>query len=536
MPDVSIANLPAFLGPKPADADIVPFTNVGDTTESPLGTTKRMTVAQLFASPTFTGSLTINGNLTVNGLTTLTGALVGSSANFSGAVNVQSLGVSGALNADGLVRVNPGPLVVGPTDPGGTEVFRVGGRGKFADTLFVNGTGGGGPLYLTNTSAAGPGNVYINFVRGATVSGYMFADAADNLVFARGDGGAAVSIDRVSGIVTLSQELVLGNLTTFVPGMIATYGPYGLVLQLKTGTTYDFAMLNPAASGLIMSVATGTVTMTFGGSVSAAGSVSAPVFVITGTLAGIIAPSIYTQVRSPDGVDGLLLGNPSDPNNYYSNSGHIFRSRDGSVVYANINSSGIQVPNIQSIVTSVQPSSTLSKYFQLNNNNNNSIWGIEGASGGTMLSGSSPYALVWGTVNGTNVEFFTNNTRRLTIGGTSGAIVASGSVQAVSMQVRAAGNLILSYYNDAAVANQKAWLLLGQTDGTLGFYAYDDSVSAGTPVLTFGRAGTAPRLGFFNGTPIVKPAVGGSRGGNAALASLLSWLATYGLITDSTTA
>lgn len=41
----------------------------------------------------------------------------------------------------------------------------------------------------------------------------------------------------------------------------------------------------------------------------------------------------------------------------------------------------------------------------------------------------------------------------------------------------------------------------------------------------------------FNGTaPIAKPTITGSRGGNAALASLLTALASYGLLTDSTTA
>jgi len=37
-------------------------------------------------------------------------------------------------------------------------------------------------------------------------------------------------------------------------------------------------------------------------------------------------------------------------------------------------------------------------------------------------------------------------------------------------------------------------------------------------------------------TPSTPPAVTGSRGGNAALASLLTTLATLGLITDNTTA
>lgn len=43
-------------------------------------------------------------------------------------------------------------------------------------------------------------------------------------------------------------------------------------------------------------------------------------------------------------------------------------------------------------------------------------------------------------------------------------------------------------------------------------------------------------LGFYGATAAAKPTVTGSRGGNAALASLLTALSTLGLITDSTTA
>lgn len=65
----------------------------------------------------------------------------------------------------------------------------------------------------------------------------------------------------------------------------------------------------------------------------------------------------------------------------------------------------------------------------------------------------------------------------------------------------------------------------------------------GNEVRMYGDANTTPTvhvtasgLGFNNATPIAKPTVTGSRGGNAALASLLTALASYGLITDSTTA
>lgn len=43
-----------------------------------------------------------------------------------------------------------------------------------------------------------------------------------------------------------------------------------------------------------------------------------------------------------------------------------------------------------------------------------------------------------------------------------------------------------------------------------------------------------PYMGFYGATPVAKPTVTGSRGGNAALASLLTQLASLGLIVDST--
>ena len=43
-------------------------------------------------------------------------------------------------------------------------------------------------------------------------------------------------------------------------------------------------------------------------------------------------------------------------------------------------------------------------------------------------------------------------------------------------------------------------------------------------------------LGFYNATPVAKPTISGSRGGNAALADLLTDLAGLGLVTDSTSA
>lgn len=60
------------------------------------------------------------------------------------------------------------------------------------------------------------------------------------------------------------------------------------------------------------------------------------------------------------------------------------------------------------------------------------------------------------------------------------------------------------------------------------------TVRQGTSTVRLQTDGTG--IGFFGVTPVARPTVTGSRGGNAALASFLTAMANLGLITDSTTA
>jgi hypothetical protein len=54
----------------------------------------------------------------------------------------------------------------------------------------------------------------------------------------------------------------------------------------------------------------------------------------------------------------------------------------------------------------------------------------------------------------------------------------------------------------------------------------------GNPAYESGIGATT--VGFYDATPVTKPTVTGSKGGNAALASLIAALASQGLITDTT--
>lgn len=100
-------------------------------------------------------------------------------------------------------------------------------------------------------------------------------------------------------------------------------------------------------------------------------------------------------------------------------------------------------------------------------------------------------------------------------GGTGGAAVFRGGDATGGSGTRTGGNVT---YRPGSGANAGGLL--------------DIQNGAGTSRIKINDTG----LGFFAATPIGKPTVTGSRGGNAALASALAELANLGLITDSSSA
>ena len=81
--------------------------------------------------------------------------------------------------------------------------------------------------------------------------------------------------------------------------------------------------------------------------------------------------------------------------------------------------------------------------------------------------------------------------------------------------------------------------LWGAALGTIdlgNFSAQIINIGNGSATTTNIGVGTSAAIGFFGATAVARPTVTGSRGGNAALADLLTDLASLGLITDSTSA
>jgi len=265
MADISIANLPAFVGPSIDAADYFVIVDVSDTAESPLGTTKRATGAQATASA-------VNGPVNIN-------------AAANGDALVATYSGSGS-------NVGPRFRLVRTSATVRTWEIRVGIDGSYdvADvtaglsrfTIATNGatsvngnlmvTAAANVLTLTNTAPAAATNVYAIFQRGSNISTYFFANASDDFVIARGDGVASATINRLTGNWTFAA----GSTTTFgaiTTASLSTTGAINAASLTVTGTAtvgsadgashYIFMNASPASVQIIFQTA-GTNIWTLG--------------------------------------------------------------------------------------------------------------------------------------------------------------------------------------------------------------------------------------------------------------------------------
>lgn len=134
-------------------------------------------------------------------------------------------------------------------------------------------------------------------------------------------------------------------------------------------------------------------------------------------------------------------------------------------------------------------------------------------------------------------------TGAVTISGADLAVLGAGKGYrfrrgggALDLEAGGSDLLISNWSGGDFTGTQRAYLRLSadaQNIQIAGKVEYVDALYGATRHVLDGAANTA---GFFGATPVGRPTVTGSRGGNAALASALTALASLGLITDSTTA
>lgn len=196
----------------PATGDLFAIVDISDTTQAPTGSTRKITLATLFASPAFTGTATAAA-VTATGVITASGGIVGTTATFSGAVGagattVTTLAMSGALT--------------GATTGAFSSNVTVGG------TLGVTGriTASADLLITTSTAPTTPGQwgysstygCYIWSKGGVTDDFALFTGVAGGYVFHVPTGTHDLVVPNsvaigstlvVTGLTTLNQDVNL---------------------------------------------------------------------------------------------------------------------------------------------------------------------------------------------------------------------------------------------------------------------------------------------------------------------------------------
>jgi len=170
MADVSIANLPALVGTN-APFDLLVMVDISDTSESPQGTTKKVTFNQMTINA-ISGNLDVNGTLTVGSPNTDDSPVLIVVDN-AGTPKWGLMLVSGTANlnfrdfttgtspmyiesANGVVHTFAG-LVVGADPANAGEIFRVGGSIRAKSMALQDNTAEIATLQINNTNALSQG-------------------------------------------------------------------------------------------------------------------------------------------------------------------------------------------------------------------------------------------------------------------------------------------------------------------------------------------------------------------------------------------
>lgn len=231
---------------------------------------------------------------------------------------------------------------------------------------------------------------------------------------------------------------------------------------------------------------------------------------LTSTIATGTAPMVITSTTKVVNLNADLL----DGNDWATPAG-IGTTTPNSGAFTSLSYSG----QLTSTVATGTAPLVVSSTTKVNNLNVDLLDGADWASP-AAIGTTTPNTAVFTTLTATgNIDLGSDSAAR--------TMFVRGNASGVG------GGVFTAWRNNntnvIAVGNKSA-IFVSAYDARPYIYSAANYIEFSAGFMTNGN------VGFFGTTPIAKPTVTGSRGGNAALASLLTALSNYGLVTDSTTA
>jgi hypothetical protein len=337
---------------------------------------------------------------------TMGGAIFGTIATFASSTSVTALGItlSGATG-DGVKITHSAGRAFNIQSSGSGFGILINNETASTSAPFTIQKQGLAVITLTDAGAG-------SFASSLTANSFVKTSGTSSQ-FLKADGSVDSSVYALdSAVVKLTGNQTIAGTKTFSDG---SYHDYGLLLKHGTSTNAPgYTGIAGTSSGIKIGVGTPYHSnLVF--STSAIYTYTFPS--VTGTLALTSDLSAYLPL-SGGTLTGALSGTSASFSSTVSSSTK-FVSQAGN----------------NSIVFESLSATTGFQYIQLLNSTAHTIFGIEGTSAGSLLTGGTANASVFTTAGNTNLEFGTNQVKRLTIAASTGAATFSSSVTATQVGV-----------------------------------------------------------------------------------------------------
>jgi hypothetical protein len=327
------------------------FANSPTLVSPALGTPSSGTVTNL------TGTASININGTVGATTPSTGVFTGLTVNDNSTL--------GSSNSD---TVNFNARVASDLVPSTDNSFDLGVTGHEWRNLNIDGTANIDSLVADTAD-----------INGGTIDGTTVGATTPSTVAAT---TISASIDSTSAALAVQNTVAgAGKYSRFTLGNDASAS---LTDFYAFSSTYTPSVWEKANGSAIVNVGAGGISF---------GASAGDVRIFAGSLSTV--HGLFTST----GLNSTAIG-ATTPSTVAATS----ITATGSITTTNAGASLVQVP-----------AGTGSRYIHLQNDGNDVYFGSESSAGGTLLSGASAYALIFGTASNRNVEFFSNNTKVATL-------------------------------------------------------------------------------------------------------------------------
>lgn len=297
-------------------------------------------------------------------------------------------------------------------------------------------------------------------------------------------GGTGNAFAQFSGPAVTLKTFVLPNynadILTSASGIVSNHVVYGSGAPSAVKSDGDFTY-NDVAKALTVPNIYAALTGTVGATTPLAGAFTTLSATGNVTLSGVAGTGGHGYITGPSAAGKLLTlnaGNTTGGINFrnslgtevasYYQASDLWTFSKPVAVIGTLSATGAITTSATDAIWAAPGGGTVRKFGYLSNSGVTGYWGIEGSAGGSILGGTTAYAMVVGTATNLPLEFGVNNTKIMSL--TTAGLAVTGTSSATTgsfANVTASSSLTVG---TGAGASTRTLVLNGGSNTNTGSY------------------------------------------------------------------